>query len=161
MELSPPDNRRPNFQAASDESILTNNNSKGETPGAWEIDSAVTIELPEHLNGMAGKRAFMSELCEYVPFYNVPNVVVIHLPNGADLYLQVLKPESGELISAALPSDVLPNPKFICNIVASYRFQSSALYTSCRPILQIIDTLETPSPPFEKTGVILDSTVSV
>ncbi|PWY68756.1 hypothetical protein BO83DRAFT_390552 [Aspergillus eucalypticola CBS 122712] len=165
MELSPPDDRRPNFQAVSDESMLTDQNGGGETPGAWEVDSAVTIELPEHLNGMDGKRALMSELGEYyvpfydVPFYDVPILVVIYPPNGADLYLQVLKPESGELISVALPSDVLPNLNFICNIVASYRFQSSALYTSRRPIMQIFSMLEAPSPLFEKTGVILDLTV--
>ncbi|PYH67154.1 uncharacterized protein BO88DRAFT_84462 [Aspergillus vadensis CBS 113365] len=45
-ESSPPDDRRPTFQAVLDESMLTAQNG-GETHGAWEVDSAVTIELHE------------------------------------------------------------------------------------------------------------------
>ncbi|OJZ79726.1 hypothetical protein ASPFODRAFT_54742 [Aspergillus luchuensis CBS 106.47] len=45
-ESSPPDDRRPNFQAVLDEIMLTAQNG-GETHGAWEVDSAVTIELHE------------------------------------------------------------------------------------------------------------------
>lgn len=48
-ESSPPDDRRPNFQAVLDESMLTDQNGEGETPRAWEVDSAVTIELHETL----------------------------------------------------------------------------------------------------------------
>ncbi|OJZ79935.1 hypothetical protein ASPFODRAFT_54269 [Aspergillus luchuensis CBS 106.47] len=48
-ESSPPDDSRPNFQAVLDESMLTDQNGEVETPGAWEVDSAVTIELHETL----------------------------------------------------------------------------------------------------------------
>ncbi|BCS00088.1 uncharacterized protein AKAW2_50429A [Aspergillus luchuensis] len=61
-ESSPPDDRRPNFQAVSDKSILT----LDERERYWtqDVDSVATIERPEHPSDEAGERAHSSPPCE-------------------------------------------------------------------------------------------------
>ncbi|GLA56298.1 hypothetical protein AnigIFM63604_007629, partial [Aspergillus niger] len=45
--------RKPNFQAVSDEGILTHENDVSDTDTMSEVDSVVTNELPEHPNNVA------------------------------------------------------------------------------------------------------------
>ncbi|RDH26550.1 hypothetical protein BDQ94DRAFT_177454 [Aspergillus welwitschiae] len=52
-EPSPPDDRRLDFQAVSDESTLTGKN-ESERAGAWKVDSVVTIKLLEHPTDRTG-----------------------------------------------------------------------------------------------------------
>ncbi|KAI2866586.1 hypothetical protein CBS76997_10870 [Aspergillus niger] len=63
-ESSPPDGRRPNFQAASDGSILTEKNDESERYWTLDVDSVATIERHEHPSDEAGKRVHTSLPCE-------------------------------------------------------------------------------------------------
>ncbi|KAI2937939.1 hypothetical protein CBS147321_7469 [Aspergillus niger] len=76
--LSP--SRKPNFQAVSDEGILTHENDVSDTDTMSEVDSVVTNELPEHPNNVAdtSTKALTMLICEYVPLYVVPNPAAIH-----------------------------------------------------------------------------------
>ncbi|PYH67119.1 uncharacterized protein BO88DRAFT_83893 [Aspergillus vadensis CBS 113365] len=66
-ESAPSDNKRPDSQAVSDESILTEKIDGSERDGARVVDGVVTIQLLEHLIDMADGRTLMSLFCEYDP----------------------------------------------------------------------------------------------
>ncbi|GKZ75188.1 hypothetical protein AnigIFM50267_003119 [Aspergillus niger] len=107
-ESAPPDNRKPNVQAVSGEGILTQENDTSDRDAMWEVNSVVTNELPEHPNDVAdtSMEALKVLICDR------------HSPsNCADLYPQVLKPESGKLSSIALSNDILRDLK----LTESYR----------------------------------------
>ncbi|KAI2864375.1 hypothetical protein CBS63078_11344 [Aspergillus niger] len=91
IESAPPDDRKPNFQAVSVEAILTHKNVASDRDAMSDVDSVVTNELPEHPNNVSdtSTKALTILICD------------------ADLYLQDLNPESGELISVAIPGDIL------------------------------------------------------
>ncbi|KAI3048954.1 hypothetical protein CBS147353_11694 [Aspergillus niger] len=90
-ESAPPDDRKPNIQAVSVQAILTHKNVASDRDAMSEVDSVVTNELPENPNNVSdtSTKALTMLICD------------------ADLYLQDLKPESGELISVAIPGDIL------------------------------------------------------
>ncbi|KAI3050503.1 hypothetical protein CBS147353_11645 [Aspergillus niger] len=55
---------RPNFQAVSDKSILTQKIDERERYWTQDVDSVATIERPEHRSDEAGERAHSSLPCE-------------------------------------------------------------------------------------------------
>ncbi|OJZ80211.1 hypothetical protein ASPFODRAFT_53689 [Aspergillus luchuensis CBS 106.47] len=79
-ESAPPDDRKPNFQAVSGEGILTHEHDASDRDAMSEVDSVVTNELPDHPNNVAdtSTKALTMLICEYVPFYDVPNPAAIH-----------------------------------------------------------------------------------
>ncbi|GCB24351.1 hypothetical protein AAWM_07236 [Aspergillus awamori] len=108
-ESASPDDRKPNFQVVSGEGIFTHENDASDRDAMSEVDSVVTIELPDHPNDVADMctKALTVLICEYVPSYDVPNPAAIRPRTVLIYYLQVSKPESGKSISIALPSDIV------------------------------------------------------
>ncbi|GAA92355.1 hypothetical protein AKAW_10469 [Aspergillus luchuensis IFO 4308] len=79
VESSPPDDRRSNFQAAWDESILIEKN-----------DDALTVLI-----------------CEYVPSYDVPNPAAIHPRTVLVCFFKSRNQSPVNLLPWLLPSDLL------------------------------------------------------
>ncbi|GAA93083.1 hypothetical protein CBS147353_11500 [Aspergillus niger] len=63
-ESALPDDRKPNFQAASSEGILTQGNGARDRDAMWEVDSVITNELPEHPNNVDDLKALASLICD-------------------------------------------------------------------------------------------------
>ncbi|GLA44629.1 hypothetical protein AnigIFM63309_004393 [Aspergillus niger] len=64
-ESAPPDDREPNVQAVSGDGILSQENDTSDRDATWEVDSMVTIELPEPPIDVPDMKALTSLICEY------------------------------------------------------------------------------------------------
>ncbi|RDH26560.1 hypothetical protein BDQ94DRAFT_176299 [Aspergillus welwitschiae] len=63
-ESAPPGDREPNVQAVSGDGILSQENDTSDRDATWEVDSVVTIELPEPPLDVPDMKALTSLICD-------------------------------------------------------------------------------------------------